>query len=229
MAEYPYVIINTATSIDGKIATPNRQQTILSNNADLEVVDKIRSEVDAILIGHTTLIQDNPHLTVKNKTYIEKRVQQNKSPQPMKIVISPNCKIPLESNFLKDDDAEKFIFTTEEAHSKDIQSCLPFATISQHSSSRVNILELAKELYKNGIKKLLVEGGGGINFSFIQSGLVDEIRVAISNCIIGGEHSPSLVDGQGFDSENIKQFELVNVDILHQLIIANYRSINEQL
>lgn len=225
MEGYPYVIINTATSIDGKISTPNRQQTILSNNEDFEIVDKIRSEVDAILIGHTTLIQDDPRLTVKNETYIEERIQQNKSPQPMKVVISPDCKIPLTSNFLQDGDSEKLIFTTQEAHSEDIQTRLPFANVSKHDSSRVNILKLAKELYKNGVKKLLVEGGGGINFSFIQSGLVDEIRVAISNCIIGGSNSPSLADGFGFDNEDIKQFELVNVDVLHQVIIANYRSI----
>lgn len=223
MKKCPYIIINTATSIDGKIATSKREQTILSNDLDFKMVDKIRSEVDAILIGHTTLIQDNPRLTIKNKDYILRRISENKTPQPTKILISPNCKIPINSNFLQGDPSSKIIFTTNQADNIDIEKLSPVSSIFQHDNMRVDVQQLGEELYNAGIKKLLVEGGGEINFSFIQSGLVDEIRVAISNCIIGGKNAPSLADGEGFQIKDIKKFKLINVDVLEQIIIANYK------
>ena len=57
-------------SADGKIALPNRKQIRLSNQEDLQRVNELRENCDAILVGIGTVIEDNPNLTIKgNKDY----------------------------------------------------------------------------------------------------------------------------------------------------------------
>ena len=60
----PYVIISAATSIDGKIATRTGDSK-LSSKQDFIRLHKLRSKVDAILIGKNTVFQDNPMLNVR--------------------------------------------------------------------------------------------------------------------------------------------------------------------
>ena len=60
------IVINCAMSADGKIALPDRSQIRLSNNEDMERVNKLRKESDAILVGIGTVIEDNPRLTIKD-------------------------------------------------------------------------------------------------------------------------------------------------------------------
>ena len=82
-------------SADGKIALPNRKQIRLSNSQDLERVNKLRHECDAILVGIGTVIEDNPNLTIKNNT------EQNKN--PIRIILDTNGRTPLNSNVLNDE------------------------------------------------------------------------------------------------------------------------------
>jgi len=65
---------------------------------------------------------------------------------------------------------------------------------------RVNLKVLLEELGKRGVKRLLVEGGGNLNWSLFKEGLVDEVQVAISPVIIGGKDAVTLVEGEGFGS-----------------------------
>ncbi len=60
----PYVILSAATSIDGKIATRTGDSK-LSSKQDSVRLHKLRSKVDAILVGKNTVLRDNPFLTVR--------------------------------------------------------------------------------------------------------------------------------------------------------------------
>lgn len=60
----PYIILSAAISLDGKIAT-RKGDSKLSSNEDLQRLHKLRTKVDAIIIGKNTLMRDNPLLTVR--------------------------------------------------------------------------------------------------------------------------------------------------------------------
>jgi 2,5-diamino-6-(ribosylamino)-4(3H)-pyrimidinone 5'-phosphate reductase len=75
----------------------------------------------------------------------------------------------------------------------------------------VNLKKAMGILYKLGIKKLMVEGGGTLIFSLLKENLVDEINLKIGNLIIGGKDSVSLVEGQGFDKLNTKKVRFIRV------------------
>ena len=62
----------------------------------------------------------------------------------------------------------------------------------------VNVKELLKILKKKKIEKLLLEGGGSVNWDFVRQGLLDEAIVTVSPYLVGGEDAVTLVEGKGF-------------------------------
>lgn len=221
----PFVIISSAMSADGKLASEERAQIRLSNETDRKAVDKIRSEVDAVLVGSTTLGNDDPSLTLKYDEHRQSRKQRGLPEQPMKVAISVLCDIGLESKFLRDGDAEKIVFTTSGAPEEKVKAVRKYATVIPSETSRVDIHALLQVLQERGVKRLLVEGGGSTNASFIRAGVVDEIRIAIAPTIIGGSNSPTFIDGpDNCNPMNLELMKSQNLDgmmILHYKVLAN--------
>ena len=91
MAKFnPHVILSAAISIDGKIST-RMGDSKLSSKEDSVRLHKLRSKVDAILIGKNTLLQDNPLLTVR----------YTKGKNPIRIILDSKGTIPINSKIIK--------------------------------------------------------------------------------------------------------------------------------
>ena len=88
----PYIILNCATSVDGKIALPNRQKLRLSNKEDFRRVHSLRSECDAIIVGIDTIIQDDPSLTINQK--------YSGGKNPVRIILDTKYRTPENSQIL---------------------------------------------------------------------------------------------------------------------------------
>ena len=86
----PYVILSAAISIDGKISTITGDSK-LSSKKDHIRLHKLRSKVDAILIGKNTLLQDDPILTVR----------YTKGKNPIRIILDSKGTIPINSRIIK--------------------------------------------------------------------------------------------------------------------------------
>ena len=185
----PFVILNAATSIDGKIATKNGDSK-LSSSEDLKRVHKLRSQVDAILVGKNTVLKDNPLLTVRNV----------KGKNPIRIIIDSKGAIPSKAKILQTSKTIPTIIAVSKSISKsnlDKLKKFPVEIIIT-GTSNVNLKSLLKILYKKKISKILVEGGGTINWEFIKNNLIDELFITVSPYIIGGSNSISLAEGIGF-------------------------------
>ena len=88
----------------------------------------------------------------------------------------------------------------------------------------MNISKLLKILHKKEIKKILLEGGGTINWSFLKHGLVDEMIVTISPYVLGGSNSISLVEGSGFKNLNAStKLKLKKVQKVENELIIQYK------
>ena len=88
----------------------------------------------------------------------------------------------------------------------------------------MNISKLLKILHKKGIKKILLEGGGTINWSFLKNGLVDEMIVTISPYVLGGRNSISLVEGNGFKNlQASTKLKLKKVQKVEDELIIQYK------
>ncbi len=185
----PYVILSAAISVDGKITTRTGDSK-LSSKQDSIRLHKLRSKVDAILVGKNTVLQDNPLLTVR---YARRK-------NPIRIILDSKGSISKKSRILQTSNEIPTIIAVSKKISKsnfDKLQKFPVEVIVAGKNS-VNIKLLLKKLSDKKIKTLLVEGGGTINWEFIKHNLFDELIITLSPFLIGGTNAISFVQGQGF-------------------------------
>jgi len=199
----PKIMVNCAMSADGKIALPDRTEVKISGEEDFKRVHELRNSVDAILVGIGTVLADDPKLTVK-----EKYVQEPK--QPLKIILDSKGRTPEGAQLF--DKGEYIIVTTKEIDRDGWVKC--------GDEEKVDLDKLMKILEEKGVETLLVEGGGEVIYSFLKSGLVDEISIFVGSLIIGGKDAPTPADGEGAESIvdtialSLKSFERMDDGIL---------------
>ena len=185
-----YVILNAAMSIDGKIST-RKNDSAISSKLDLVRVHKLRSTVDGIVIGISTVLEDDPMLNVRYSTTRKKN--------PTRIIIDSKARIPLNSRIIvSSNKIQTIIAVTHNASSRKIKEIQKRgAQVLVYGNGKVNLRNLFQQLEKMGLKKIIVEGGGEINWSVLKLGLVNELVVTISPVVIGGRDSKTFVEGKG--------------------------------
>ncbi|MEW6070125.1 MAG: 2,5-diamino-6-(ribosylamino)-4(3H)-pyrimidinone 5'-phosphate reductase [Candidatus Thermoplasmatota archaeon] len=207
----PYVIINCAMSADGKIALPTRVQTRISNEEDMRRVHLLRATCDAILVGIGTIIADNPKLVVKKEYCVTPK-------NPMRVVIDSKCRIPKDANVL--DGSAKTVIAVAKGYKKDLKN----ADVIECGKDEVDLKKLLARLGKMGMRKLLVEGGSKIIWSFLSQGLADELNIFVGSIVIGGERAPTLAGGKGAKKlEDVIKLKLEKVAILGSGVLLQYR------
>ena len=212
----PHVIFSAAITLDGKLATRTGDSK-LSSKKDKIRVHKLRSKVDAILIGKNTVKIDDPLLSVHN---IRKK-------NPIRIILDSNATIRTNSKILKTcSKIPTIIAVSKRAQKKNLQKLEKFPVqVIVCGNYTVNIKKLLKFLKEKKIKNLLVEGGGITNWSFIKENLVDEAIITITPYIIGGNSSPTLVDGNGFSIiAKSSRLRLKNVRRMKNEVVLHYEN-----
>lgn len=210
----PKVILSAAITIDGKIATKTGDSK-LSSKKDKERIHKLRSKVDAILVGSNTLKKDDPLLTVRYA----------KGKNPLRIILDSKANIDQRSQIIKT--CKKFptiIAVSNKAPTKNIARLKKYPLeVIKTGNNLVNIKNLLRILSKKKIKTLLVEGGGTVNWEFVKQGLVDELIITITPYIIGGKNAITLVDGEGFSLiQKASKLKLKKTSRLGNEIILHY-------
>lgn len=209
-----HVILSAAISVDGKIST-RLNDSKLSSQDDIIRLHKLRSKVDAILIGKNTLLQDDPLLTVRH----------TKGKNPTRIILDSKGTISKNSKIIKTSDKIPTII----AVSKKISNVnlsklkkLPVEIIISGENS-VNLKLLMKKLSTKKIETILVEGGGTVNWEFIKNNIFDELIITLSPYLIGGNDATSLVEGKGFSKiVNSPNLKLKSVKRLKNHLVINY-------
>ena len=196
----PYVILNAAMTLDGKIATKTGSSEI-SGPEDLERVHEIRKNADGIMVGIGTVLADDPRLTVH-------KIPSSKSDNPIRVVVDNKARTPIDFRILNDDADtiiavgsicdEKNPHSDEDAVSR-AKAISQKADVFYSSKTPVDLVEFMDYLYSKGIKTLMLEGGATLNFSMIRENLIDEVRICIAPMIAGGRDAKTFFDGEGFD------------------------------
>jgi len=185
----PYIILSAAITLDGKLGIKNKR-TKLSSKTDKIRVHKLRSQVDAIVIGKNTVKLDDPLLTVRH----------TKGKNPIRIILDSLGTIKSDSKIIRTCNRIQTVIAVSESISKKNLSRLqkfPLDIIICGKNT-VDVSKLLKTLSKKGIKKILLEGGGNLNWTFLKQSIIDEVIVTVTPYILGGKDSISLVEGTGF-------------------------------
>jgi len=179
-------------SIDGKISTRGNDSSF-SSRKDWIRVHKLRSSVDGIVVGISTVLEDNPMLNVR---------YYSKGKDPVRIIIDSKARIPLNSRIIKSSKKiQTIVGTTRNAPIRKINALKKVGVQVLFSGKRkVNIKSLFQQLENLGLKRILVEGGGEINWSVLKIGLANELIVTISPVVVGGRNAKTLVEGEGISN-----------------------------
>jgi 2,5-diamino-6-(ribosylamino)-4(3H)-pyrimidinone 5'-phosphate reductase len=235
MSNRPYITLNVAVTADGKTDTIARKSTSISSDDDMERVDRLRAQSDAVMVGGHTLLGDDPRLTVKSADLRSERLSHGLEENPIKVGVVTNAALREDSRFLTTGPARRIIFTTtqtDEVQVARLRRCgvQVFAT----DGLRVELVTALQQLKQMGVERLLVEGGGTLNEELLRHNLVDEIILYVAPLIFGGASAPTFVSGAGLDRKNAIQLQLTAADkyddggVLLRYIVPNtiHNSIN---
>ena len=210
----PKIILSAAISLDGKIATVTGDSK-LSSKKDLIRLHKLRSQVDAILIGKNTAVRDNPLLTVR---YV-------KGKNPIRIILDSRGALSKSSKILQTSNTVKtIIVVSKKITKKNLQKLKNYPVeILIIGDDKINIKLLLKILGEKKIKTILLDGGGTTTWEFIKNNFVDEFLITLTPFILGGKKAISLVQGEGFTTiSNSSKLRLNVFKRLDNDLVLNY-------
>lgn len=195
----PFVILKSALSLDGKIATSTGQSQWITGPEARERVHRMRDQVDAILVGAGTVLKDNPRLTT--------RLKKDKGHNPARVILDARAEIPLKAKVFHHAKRDRVIYVTTSKAStlrtNRLHKAGIFIYVLPEIENRISLKKLVKLLGQSGIASILVESGSGLNASILKAGMVDKLVLFLAPLIIGGEIAPGVVGGPG--TKNLKQ------------------------
>lgn len=210
----PFVFINAAVTADGKIDTCERRGATISSARDKARVDRLRAGADAVMVGGKTLFEEDPRLTVKSEALRAERAARGLSPNPMKVGIVTNADELPDGDFVNFGAARVVIFAAERTSKARVESLRSRGVeVYVHDAPRVDLVEALRVLRGLGVERLMVEGGGTLNFELLRLGLVDELTIYVAPMIFGGESAPTLADGVGLARGEAIPLKLVESEI----------------
>jgi riboflavin biosynthesis pyrimidine reductase len=198
------VFINMVSTIDGKIITGERNESVhdLGSKTDKILMKRIEAAADAVLLGAETL----------------RAAQLSWNPNTDKrIVVSKSGKVPLESGYLSNGTP---IVVVPKSATVDYPPPIQKLTFGEDT---VDFTALARQLFDEGVRKLLVLGGSEINAQFFRAGLVDEIFLTLAPKIKLGRDVPTIADGDALARAEIQKFQIVETHQVEDELFLRYR------
>ncbi len=197
-SQRPWIVAKYAMSLDGKIATRTGASRYLTGPPARADVHRLRDEVDAILVGVNTVLQDNPQLTTRLSA-----AELGREPrQPWRLVLDSLARTPPDARLL--DPAlpgRTTLCITAAAPAARVAALhsqgADLITLPGDGDGRVDLAALAAELGRRGVMSLLVEGGATVHGAFLSAGLVDCVTAYVAPLLIGGADAPGPVGGVG--------------------------------
>ena len=201
------VTINMAMTLDGKISSFDGSNLSFGSKEDRQEMDRLRAETDIIIWGAETLrIADCP-ARVREKKFINCRLKEGRTIQPASGVITRTGNIPKASKWFENE-LVQFIFTGISGEKKARDSSEDRAEVIVFRTEEVSPSSVLKYLKKRKFRKILLEGGGSIHWSFIKENLVDSLYITLTPFLAGGSSSPTILDGEGFLGPDFVDLEL---------------------
>ncbi len=167
------VVAQLGQSLDGRIATASGHSKYINGPAGLAHLHRLRSLVDAVVVGVGTAITDDPQLTVR---HVE-------GPCPARGVIDPKGRLPLDARILTDDGVQRLIVTAEEDHHSGTHGAEIVALSAV--DGRIAPAAILAALAERGLRRILIEGGANTVSTFFAAGCLDRLHVIVAPIILG--------------------------------------------
>ena len=193
----PFVVLKAAMTLDGKIATAGGASQWITGQAARQHVHRVRSHMDAIMVGIETVLRDDPQLTVRLP------VQSSNRPglrQPMRVILDSRLRLPLTARVLgQAGQASLVVATTAKAPRHRVERLRSLGVtvlVLPAQNGRVSLGACLARLGRMGINSLLIEGGSELNATALRSGLVNRVALYIAPRLLGGHDAMGVIGGR---------------------------------
>ena len=193
----PFVVMKYAMTLDGKIACATGDSKWVTGEITRAQVHRMRGRYRGIMVGIGTVLADDPMLNCRVEGGVD----------PVRIICDSNLHIPLESQIVKTaSEIETIVACSQESleaerKQEKIRKLKEagIQLIGTEGAHGVNLVELMKKLGEQNIDSILLEGGGTLNASALEDGIVNKVYAYIAGKLIGGMDARSPVEGMGID------------------------------
>lgn len=195
----PFVLLNVATTADGKIAPANRHFEPFSSPRDHDLLLRLRAGADAVMSGARTVDSVPVNLGPGPAKYRRLRVKNGLPEYNLRIVVSGSASIDPNAEIFKHTFSPIIILATGRASKKKIERLRKLgAEVGMFGRSDLDFPKALRWLREKwGVERLLCEGGGEVNAALFRAGLVNEVYQTLCPVIFGGRDAPTLADGRG--------------------------------
>lgn len=199
-----HVLANFAVTADGKITTRTRSPAHFSSAADKQRLLEIRSEGDAVLVGHGTVAADNMTMGLPSADLRARRLARGQTEVPLRAIVSASGRIDPSLKVFRSAGGPIHLFTTPamqpaarselERRGVRIHLLTPSGADLRSSARRLSpAVVLARLQTEAGVRKVVCEGGAQLFHSLVEEDLIDEVCLTWCATVFGGAQAPGLL------------------------------------
>lgn len=202
----PYVVVKSAQTVDGRIATSNGDSKWITGPGERRLTHALRAACDAVMVGIGTILHDDPRLTVRDVP----------GASPLRVILDSTLRVPSQAQVLAED-APTMIFTSERSHPEtrgELRGRGIRVEVIGEDAGELSIRQALRRLHELGIGSLLVEGGSRVITTVLGSGMADRLIVSIAPTVIGNgtQAVADLGTGRISDGIHLTNRTLLTVD-----------------
>ena len=212
----PYVLLKYAMTADGKIATSTGESKWITGETARAKVQETRHQYSAIMVGVETVLADNPMLNSRMPN----------ARQPIRVVCDSQLRTPLDCQLVQTANEYRTVIATVCEDLQKIEQYRPFGVemlVCKAKNKRVDLEDLLQKLGEMQIDSLLIEGGSSLNFSALESGMVNRVHCYIAPKLVGGKQAKTPIGGEGIvDLSRAVKLKLVSMEMVGEDILIDY-------
>jgi riboflavin-specific deaminase-like protein len=192
-ADRPYVVANFVSSADGKASFHGRSGR-LGGDVDRALFHRLRTQVDAVLVGSGTLRAERYGRLVRDPELRAAREAQGLAPDPLACVVSRSLELPLDIGLFQDPGQPSLVLTSSE---RQLQGLGPGVEVERVEAAQLTMTAALRRLRAgHGVRSVLAEGGPTVMGVLVAEDLVDELFLSLAPRLAGGGKAPTILEGE---------------------------------
>jgi len=191
----PWVVLKSAMSLDGKVATGTGDSKWISSQASRELAHRWRGECDAVAVGIGTVLADDPRLNARVPGVHR---------QPRRVVFDSEARLPPGSTLAASAGEQPLTVVVSRGAPRTAVGALESAGIDLLVATGANqpgrVRSALDQLGAQDVTSILLEGGPRLAGAFLDAGEIDELRLFVAPVLVGSRTARAPLEGDGVDA-----------------------------
>jgi 5-amino-6-(5-phosphoribosylamino)uracil reductase len=217
----PYTLLSCGMSLDGYLSGAGSDRLMLSNDEDIDRVDAVRAECDAILVGGATVRRDNPRLLVRDAARRRQRERSGRPGSPCKVTVTASADLDPCAAFFTCGEAERLVYCASGALGEARRRFGGVATVVD-AGAAPDMRGVSEDLFSRGVRRLMVEGGGAVHTQFLTANLADELQLVVAPLFVGDSRACRFVGDGSYPWNANRRATLAEARAIGDVVLLRY-------